>query len=160
MNAAMKIRWWVIFNALLAGLMVAVSKDAFVFLNHADATKISFITLGVFGIITSFIGYLTLANGYDGRDIAQDKRYINACWFASEMLMGLGLIGTVIGIILMFSGTVGGLDPGNVNAMKAAILSMASGLTTAFVTTLVGITTSLLVKLQLINYEVNQADDE
>ncbi len=159
MNKVMKLRWWVIFNTIIAGLILAWYKGAFAFAWKADATKISFITWGIFLLVSSFIGYLTLQHG-NNRDVKQDLRYINACWFSSEMLMGLGLIGTVLGIIMMFTGSAGGLDPSNVTAMKTAIISMSSGLTTAFVTTLSGITTSMLTKLQLINYEVNLEDGE
>src|SRR5271163_2949921 len=138
LDKTIKVRWWIIFNAILAGLTIAGFKGAFAFAWLADTTKLSFFTWFVFLLVTGFIGYLTLNHDNPSRDVAQDKRYINACWFASEMLMGLGLIGTVLAV------------------MKTAILSMSTGLTTAFVTTLSGITTSLLVKLQLINYEVNK----
>jgi len=155
----MKLRWWVLFNAIIAGLIFAYFKGAFAFAWAADATKLSFFTWGIFLLITTFIGYLTVQHG-NNRNVKQDLRYINACWFAAEMLMGLGLIGTVLGIIMMFTGNAGGLDPGNISVMKAAIVNMSTGLTTAFVTTLSGITTSLLTKLQLINYEVNLEDGE
>lgn len=153
-----KLRWWVLANVIVAGLGVAVVKGAAAFAWRADATKLSFITWALFLVLSGFVGYLTLTDGTPGRDIQQDKRYVNAIWFASEFLMGMGLIGTVLGIILMFTGAAGGLDPGNTAVMKTAILSMSSGLTTAFVTTLSGIATSLLLKVQLINYEVNRED--
>lgn len=153
-NKTMRLRWWVLLNSIVVGLILAAKEGAVKFAWHADATKLSFITWGIFFIITGFIGYLTINQGKQGRDTQQDLRYINACWFGSELLMGLGLIGTVLGIILMFTGSAAGLDLGNISLMKTAILSMSTGLTTAFVTTLSGIATSLLTKLQLVNYEV------
>ena len=74
--------------------------------------------------------------------------------------MGIGLTGTVLGIIMMFIGAVGGLDPSNVAGMRSTVSTMSVGLTTCFITTLMGVVTSMLTKLQLVNYEVNLDDNE
>jgi hypothetical protein len=157
-NQQAKLRFWVLINAIATGLIVASYKGALGFMWRADATHLSLATWLIFFILAAFIGNLTMKQGAPGRDERQDRRYINGCWFAAEALMGLGLCGTVIGILLLFTGSAGGLDPGNVSVMRTAILSMSQGLTTAFVTTLSGIATSLLAKLLLVNLDLENPD--
>jgi hypothetical protein len=142
-------------NAITAGLVVAGYEGAFAFAWRADSTKVSFVTLGAFAILTMFIGHLTFRRGALGRDEAQDRRHIRGCWFAADALMTLGLAGTVAGLLLMFQGAAGGLDPGNVSLMRTAILQLSTGLTTSFVTTLSGVITSLLAKALLVSYDVD-----
>lgn len=67
--------------------------------------------------------------------------------FASDSLMKLGLLGTIIGFIIMLA-PIAGLDPGNAAAMKTSMRSMTEGMAIAMYTTLVGLVGSLLVKLQ------------
>lgn len=160
-----KLRWWVLFNTILAAIIAAGATGGLHFIWNADRTKISFITLAAFLGVSAFIGHLTSRLRdfieYAGAKAwnPQDKRYINACWFASELFMGMGIMGTSLGIILMFKDLLGGsLNLNDVGAAKNALLQMAPGLTTALVTTFIGITTSMLTKLQLINYEVNLDD--
>jgi hypothetical protein len=154
---ATKLRWWVLVNSIAAGLGIAVYKGAAAFMWHADASKLSFATWILFFVLTGFTGYLTMVDGTPGRDAAQDKRYVEGLWYASEFLMTLGLTGTVLGIILIFTGSAG-LDPGNTALLRTALLSMSTGLTTAFVTTLSGVASSALLKIQLVSYSVEKSD--
>lgn len=68
-------------------------------------------------------------------------------WFFSDILMRLGLIGTVIGFVLMLS-TVYQLKDNDVQALQQLLATMGSGMQVALYTTLAGLGTALLVSIQ------------
>jgi hypothetical protein len=68
--------------------------------------------------------------------------------------MGLGMLGTVIGFLLMLGPAFRGLDAANVQSMQAALGFMAAGMGVALTTTLVGLACSMLLQLQLVNLDL------
>jgi hypothetical protein len=144
-------RWWFIACLTAAGLVVAGVFGAYQYIWAVDATKLSFVTLAVFAFATVFIGLLT----WRARDGDQGfARHLAAAWFTSEFLMGLGMLGTLFGFLLLLQAAFGGqLDLSSAAAAQKVLASMATGFATAGVTTLVGLACSLLLKAQLINLE-------
>jgi hypothetical protein len=67
--------------------------------------------------------------------------------FASDTLMKLGLLGTIIGFIMMLA-PIGGLDPENREAVRASMSLMSDGMAVAMYTTLAGLAASILLKVQ------------
>ena len=67
--------------------------------------------------------------------------------FASDTLMKLGLVGTIVGFIMMLS-PIAGLDPGDRGAIKSSMALMSDGMAVAMYTTLAGLVGSILVKIQ------------
>lgn len=67
--------------------------------------------------------------------------------FASDSLMKLGLLGTIVGFIIMLAPIVN-LDPENSAAVKTSMGVMSQGMAVAMYTTLTGLVGSLMVKLQ------------
>jgi len=67
--------------------------------------------------------------------------------FAADTLIKLGLIGTVIGFILMLQpiGDIKQFDP---SLMQQLLTAMSSGMAVALYTTLAGLITSILLKIQ------------
>ena len=67
--------------------------------------------------------------------------------FVSDVLLKLGLLGTVVGFILMLIplGEAGGFDPA---LMPQLLGSMSSGMSVALYTTFAGLVTSTLLKAQ------------
>lgn len=68
-------------------------------------------------------------------------------WFFSDILMRLGLIGTVIGFVLMLS-TVYELKDNDIQALQNLLGTMGSGMQVALYTTLTGLGGALLVSIQ------------
>ena len=68
-------------------------------------------------------------------------------WFLSDILIRLGLIGTVIGFVLMLS-TVYQLKDNDVQALKQLLSTMGSGMQVALYTTLSGLGSAMLVSIQ------------
>jgi hypothetical protein len=67
--------------------------------------------------------------------------------FASDTLMKLGLLGTIIGFIMMLA-PIAGLDTENREAVRSSMSLMSDGMAVAMYTTLVGLGGSILVKIQ------------
>ena len=150
------LRWWVMACSLMVAAAIIQYKGLFVALWFADPSGLSFVTLSLFAILTVCTGILTnrLSNDTPGTiTFDKDIRYLQALWYASELLMALGMMGTLIGFIKMLGPALAGLDPGNVLAAKSGILGMAGGMSISVTNTLVGLVTSQLIKLQLINIE-------
>ena len=78
---------------------------------------------------------------------------LNIGWFITELLLALGMIGTVIGFILMLGSSFESLNVADTGSLKMALTDMARGMSTALYTTLCGLVTSQILKVQLVNVE-------
>ena len=67
--------------------------------------------------------------------------------FASDTLMKLGLLGTIVGFIIMLA-PVATLDAADKTAMRASMGLMSDGMAVAMYTTLAGLIGSILVRIQ------------
>jgi MotA/TolQ/ExbB proton channel family len=68
-------------------------------------------------------------------------------WFVADLLLSLGLLGTVIGFILMLA-PISGLDTTDESAIKGALAAMSGGMAVALYTTLAGLIGGMLLKVQ------------
>ena len=67
--------------------------------------------------------------------------------FAGDLLMKLGLFGTIVGFIMMLA-PIGGLDTEDQGAIKSAMALMSDGMAVAMYTTLAGLVGSILIRIQ------------
>ncbi len=67
--------------------------------------------------------------------------------FASDTLMKLGLLGTIIGFIMMLA-PIAGLDPSDRGTIRSSMTLMSDGMAVAMYTTLAGLVGSILVRIQ------------
>ena len=82
------------------------------------------------------------------RTLADRLRGSNAFGgFASDTLMKLGLLGTIVGFIIMLA-PIAGLDAADKVAMKSSMSLMSDGMAVAMYTTLAGLVGSILVRIQ------------
>ena len=68
-------------------------------------------------------------------------------WFMADLLLRLGLVGTVIGFVLML-GAVYGLEENEISALKQLLTSMGGGMQVALYTTLTGLGAATLLSIQ------------
>ncbi len=68
-------------------------------------------------------------------------------WFVADLLLSLGLLGTVIGFVLML-GPMSHLDAADQSAIRAALAAMSGGMAVALYTTLAGLIGGMLLKVQ------------
>lgn len=160
MNYTM-LKWWLLLCSVLISASVIQYKGLFKALWFADPTGLSFVALALFSLITAFIGTLTYKlthNHPKSQEFQSNLKYVYSCWYSTELLMAIGMIGTILGIMIVVGPSLTGLDLSNLLAAKSAIMGMAKGLGAVLTTTLVGLITSQLVKIQLINLELSISD--
>ena len=62
-------------------------------------------------------------------------------------------VGTVCGFIIMLGTAFVDIDVGNILSMQNALSQMSIGMSAALYTTLMGLLSSLVIKIQLVNVE-------
>ena len=144
------LRWWLMFCLFAIGSFAAFEFNLFHSLYDADASKLSFGILGLFVALTVYIGMLTRRTM---KDRAPSEKQLNTVWFFADSMTTLGMIGTVIGFLMMLGLAFVNLDVTEVASVQEAIKMMALGMSTALVTTLLGMSCGWLLKLQLVNLE-------
>ena len=137
------LRWWVIIAGVITGLGFLVVYDCINYINNADVTKLSFVIFALFVHSTIQVGRST----YYGIDKLAIPR------FMVGVMTKVGMLGTVIGFILMLSTCLGGVSFQNVQSMQGVIGNMTSGMSTALVTTAAGLICSLILQLQIFNFD-------
>ncbi len=147
------LRWWFLFCTQIALGTVAYHFSFFHHLYREDTTRIGFIILGILILTSLWLGkkVYSLKNNQ-----ATPKEAINSFssgWFIAESCLVLGLIGTVTGFILMLGTAFTELDVTNIQSVQNALIKMSLGMSTALYTTLVGLISSLIIKIQLVTIE-------
>lgn len=138
------LRWYLAFTlvSLMVGFGIATGFFSLVW--EADVTKISFLIMFLlFGVSAKC--------GLDIKQFEQDKianpRKIEFGWFFSDIFLGLGMIGTIIGFIIVMK-DFSTIDFSNLSTIQDLIKNLGSGISTALYTTLFGLVASVLTKLQ------------
>lgn len=117
----------------------------------SDPTKITSIIVAVFTVTNLVLGWLAF-KASDPFFVSTRRKTLEKitdyCWFISEQLMALGMLGTVIGLIHMLqNNAISNLhDMKNVQSMLG---SMWSAMGLALYTNAVGLTFSIILKLQV-----------
>jgi|TARA_R100000081_G_C4786215_1_gene154722 hypothetical protein len=136
----MFLKWWFVFVVQTIGLIVFAYMDGIQYMLDNDKTYLSIVIAFIWLIVSTSVGY------YTWKKIEKPE----FLWFAGESCMTVGMIGTIIGFILMLGSSLNNLDPGDVESMRIAISSMAVGMSTALLTTLAGLTATLMLRVQLV----------
>ena len=74
-------------------------------------------------------------------------RWLNHGWFASDAVLKLGLLGTIIGFILMLQ-PIAGMQSFDPASLQTALGQMSGGMAVALYTTLTGLVCNLLLRVQ------------
>ena len=74
------------------------------------------------------------------------KRNVNGR-FLADFLLRLGLLGTIVGFILMLL-PIGSIEDFDINLVQQSMIQMSAGMAVALYTTLSGLITSTLMKIQ------------
>ena len=144
------LKWWLIFCITLLGLCTCVYFNIHKDLYAADVTRLSYLIISIFICTSVWIGTKTykvsIQQDYDQKS--------DVGWFISESCLALGMVGTVTGFLIMLGTAFENVDVSNAATLQQALSDMATGMSTALWTTLVGLVSSLIIKVQLVNLEV------
>jgi hypothetical protein len=144
------LRWLLVFTIVAVGSFVLVLAGFIDKVNAADATKITFAIYIVFMLISLRVGFdaWRLRKG-DAETAAMVERRQETGWFVSDTLVSLGLIGTVLGFILMLGVSFSEIKFDSPDSLRAALVKMGGGMSTALYTTAAGQICSVILNLQL-----------
>jgi hypothetical protein len=147
------LKWWFLLCTQIALGTVAYHFGFFHHLYREDTTRIGFFILGLLSLTTLVLGkkVYSFKNNWMGEKEAFES--ISPGWFIAETCLVLGLIGTVTGFILMLGTAFTELDVTNIVSVQGALVKMSLGMSTALYTTLVGLISSLAIKIQLVTIE-------
>jgi len=134
------LKWWLLVILIMVGFGLAWNFEFFFFLLEHDFTN-----LGLFILFTFSINTVTT-----GIKIFNEENDYELQWFFSDALVSVGMIGTVIGFIYMLFSVFGNLDLADSSKLTIALSEMAKGMSTALLTTLTGLVSSILLKFQLV----------
>jgi len=141
-------KWIAILTCTFFGFFVIHMFELWNGLWQADQTKLSFVILLVWFISSISVLY-KIFKPYNINE--------ELLWFTSESMITLGLIGTVSGFLLMLYSAFEGIDVNDINSLTESLNQMATGMSTALTTTLVGLISSLHLKVQLMLLESHNA---
>ena len=148
------LKWWLIFCLTLLGFGTLYYFNMHSQLYYADVTKLSFLIIIIFVFTSVWIGRKTY--DLETTSVIDDK--IDVGWFIAESCLALGMVGTVTGFLYMLGTAFENIDITNATTLQDALASMAKGMSTALYTTLTGLIASLIIKVQLVNYEVGELE--
>jgi hypothetical protein len=146
------LKWWLIFCLTLLGFGTSYHFDLHSLLYHADVTKLSFLIILIFVFTSVWIGRKT----YDLETTSIVDSKVGVGWFIAETCLAIGMVGTVTGFLYMLGTAFENIDVSNSQTLQDALSNMAIGMSTALYTTLTGLISSIIIKIQLVNYEVGE----
>ena len=136
--------WWLIVCVVGVSSYITHAMGWLVPLYTNDITYITFLITVVTILTTASLGYKFKMPNADSVDVE---------WFVSDVVLTLGMLGTIIGFMIMLQGTFSSIEFNDVHSIRLALSSMSQGLFTALNTTLLGLVSSIILKVQLILYE-------
>ena len=145
------LKWWLIACCTLLGFGISIYFDVHSHIYEKDVTRLSYLILFIFICTSVWIGNKTY-RVYALEDYDQSP---DVGWFIAEACLALGMVGTVTGFLLMLGTSFTDIDVTNSASLQEALINMALGMSTALYTTLIGLVCSLLIKVQLVNFEVS-----
>jgi hypothetical protein len=146
------LKWWLISCLTILGFGTLYYFNMYSQLYYADVTKLSFLIIIIFMFTSVWIGRKT----YELETDFVDHKEIDVGWFIAETCLALGMVGTVTGFLYMLGTAFENIDITDATTLQDALASMAKGMSTALYTTLTGLIASLIIKVQLVNYEVGE----
>ena len=134
---------WTLFVAILAGLGAAWHFGYVDYVLANDVTRLSVVILGLFLASSAWVGVLAVKR----------KPPTKILWLAADTLQGLGMMGTVVGVAMVLIPTLQGISSTDVEVIVEALMVITGGVGTALITTIVGLGSAMLLKLELVILE-------
>ena len=158
------LKWWLFMSAIMASSVLLAGLGLLGTLWEKDATKLSFVLLALFAVMSGWCGYKTWrlsvfidSNKTEPYLIEKIEHLMEVGWFTSDLWLSIGMMGTVIGFIMMLGGFAN-IDINDMATVQGLIKGLGVGMSTALYTTLTGLICSALLKIQYFN--LSQAIDK
>ena len=146
------LRWWFLVCCSLAAFGMSYNYGLIDMLVQVDKSYLSFVCLAIYFAATVQIGWSSqrLVRCVKNKALPRNDVLVGLPFLSGlpQVLKELGFCGTLVGFMLMLSSVdIGVLSAITVADTQKAIGSMMSGMFTAISTTLVGLITSMLLKM-------------
>ena len=145
-SRATSLKWWFLFCASAIGFGSAWYAGLVSKLWDIDQTKLSFVIIGLYFLISPFIGWITWRRER-GYAVGQLLQHIDALEEASDLMMKLAIMGTTLGFFIVITSTFAG----GAGVNQQLIVDAVKGLGIIYLVTFVGVLCSSLLNLQLVN---------
>lgn len=151
--------WWVSILLVATGTFWATHFGLVQEIWNNDVTYITSAIAIVFILFNIALGWITYKTSDPSFLLEKKKTIVSTYdmgWFLSEIMMALGMFGTVIGLILMLSTSFVGSDP---SQMQGQLSEMWKHMGLALYTNAVGIIASIVLKIQIFytGYDLDEA---
>lgn len=140
--------WWVTNLAVITGVFWAWHHGIVATIWQDDVTMITTALSVMFVITNGLVGYVAYTKDFS-------SKIVDACWFLSEQMLALGMLGTVVGFIYLLTTGISSASVTDPTSLATLLASMSVGLGIALYTNAVGILASLITKgmLYAITYD-------
>ena len=140
--------WWVTNLAVITGVFWAWHHGIVATIWHDDVTMITTALSVMFVITNGLVGYVAYTKDFS-------SKIVDACWFLSEQMLALGMLGTVVGFIYLLTTGISSASVTDPTSLATLLANMSVGLGIALYTNAVGILASLITKgmLYAITYD-------
>lgn len=150
----MKYLFYALLTTVIGVTFFAFEAGFLKYLWYADVSKLSFVILALFARSLFHVGTLVHRDDH-GYDWVKDED-LDLGYEHSELSMGLGMLGTVIGFIMMMT-SFAGVDLSSVENIKELFTIATQGMSTALLTTAVGLASSLILRSVYFTLERNKS---
>lgn len=152
------ILWWLSVLLILTGVFWSFHFGLITLIWNTDITYITSIIAILFTTASCSLGWIAFKQSDLAFAVVNKSAVVkvyDTSWFLSEILMALGMLGTVIGLIYMLATSFVGSDP---SQMQTQLGDMWKHMGLALYTNAVGIVGSIVLKLQVyfIGYDVDE----
>lgn len=131
--------WWITNLAVATGVFWAWHNGIITKIWYDDVTMITSVLSLLYVVTTALIGYVAYT-----KDFA--SKIVDACWFLSEQMLAIGMLGTVVGFIYLLSSGITSASVTDPTSLATLLANMSVGLGIALYTNAVGILASLVTK--------------
>ena len=144
--------WLVGMTAIVSALEIAWINGVIQSIYSSDLTKLSVVIFLIFLWQSILCGANIWKQSKKIEPPKDSEEVIENGWLWSDIVLSLGMIGTVIGFMLMLAGFVD-VDFSDFDSVQGLITKLSAGMATSLSTTLVGLISSVLLKLQFFKLE-------
>ena len=149
-------KWWTINILVIVGLDVSeYTLEALTMTVKNDTSYLTIVIFIIYWIAAIQIGVKSYKLQFKDEGYTDDD--INMQWYLSDLVMSIGMVGTLVGFIMVLGSAFAEVDPSDTEAMKSVIASVATGMGVAILTTLVGLIASIFLKFELVILERDNA---
>ncbi|MGC6535678.1 MAG: MotA/TolQ/ExbB proton channel family protein [Parvibaculales bacterium] len=150
---------FIVLGVVLFGAYLLYDRGFLSIIVEGDKSRLSWLIIAIWALLSARWLYLLywLQKQNDDLSVLRQRpeseretmmaRWLNHGWVASDSVLKIGLLGTIIGFILMLSpiASLTGFDPGS---LQKALAEMSGGMAVALYTTLSGLIGNILLRLQ------------